>query len=120
MATGSAIDLDPLLTPIPGDNPGGQDIRYTLHDKIKESRRCDDGLAQGAWKHEQKVADWAAVISLSTEALTSKSKDIQVAIWLTEGLVKKHGWAGLRDGVRLLRELLQRFWPSLFPPIEDG
>lgn len=120
MATETPIDLDSLLAPIQGENPAGQDIRYTLHDAIKEARRSDDGLEQGAWKTNQKSSDWNAVISLSTEALVAKSKDIQVGIWLMEALGKKHGWHGLRDGFRLIRELLQRFWPSLYPPIEEG
>ena len=47
-----------ILKPIPGENPSGQDLRYTpVYDKIKEARREDDNLNQGAWQHERKVAD---------------------------------------------------------------
>jgi type VI secretion system protein ImpA len=35
-------------------------------------------------------------------------------------LVKHSGFAGLRDGLRLLRELQQRFWASLHPAVVDG
>ena len=44
---------------------------------------------------------------------------MQITAWLVEALVKQHGFAGLRDGLRLLRELQERFWPSLYPEVED-
>ncbi len=74
-----------ILNPIAGDNPGGKDIRYApVYDKIKEARREDDDLNQGAWQHERKVADHAAVIKLGTEAIATQSKDLQLAAWLTD------------------------------------
>jgi len=52
-----------LLTPIPGENPSGPDLRYNskvpIYDQVKEARRQDDDLAQGDWQHERKVADYA-------------------------------------------------------------
>ena len=67
-----------------------------------------------------KSPTWPAVIEMATEALTTKSKDLQITVWLVEALVKQHGFAGLRDGLQLLRELQERFWPSLYPAVEDG
>jgi type VI secretion system protein ImpA len=121
MASSSVLDIDTLLAPLPGDNPAGQDVRYDgTHDAIKEARRSDDALSQGDWVREIKTADWAAVIDMATEALAAKSKDLQIACWLLEALVKRHGFAGLRDGLRLVRELQERFWETLFPAIDDG
>ena len=41
--------LDPLLAPIPGDNPSGRSVRNDpIYDKIKEARREDDDADQGA------------------------------------------------------------------------
>jgi type VI secretion system protein ImpA len=67
-----------------------------------------------------RTADWSAVIEVAAEATTAKSKDLQIAVWLAEALVKHSGFAGLRDGLRLLRELQQRFWASLHPAVVDG
>ena len=40
-----------ILNPIPGDNLSGQNVRLTpVYDKIREARREDDALAQGAWQ----------------------------------------------------------------------
>lgn len=121
MATPQTLDLDALLAPIPGDNPAGEPVRYAgPYDAIQEARRADDDLAQGEWKRETKAADWLGVIAVATETLAAKSKDLQVAVWLIEALVKRHGFPGLRDGLHLLRELQERYWESLYPAMEDG
>jgi type VI secretion system protein ImpA len=113
-----------LLTPIPGDNPSGTDVRYDtkllLYDKIKEARRQDDALAQGDWQHERKVADFAVAAKLAQEALATRTKDLQLATWLTEALLNLEGFAGLRQGLTLCTGLVGGFWETLYPPIEDG
>jgi type VI secretion system protein ImpA len=115
------LDFEVLLAPIAGENPAGKDVRYDgTHDAIKEARRADDLLDQGDWIRQIKGADWPAVIDIAKETLASKSKDLQVAAWLVEALVKRHGFPGLRDGLRLIRELQECFWPTLYPEMEDG
>jgi type VI secretion system protein ImpA len=116
--------LEDLLNPIAGDNPSGQDVRYDnkllVYDKIKEARRQDDNLAQGAWEHERKVADYALVGKLAQEALGTRTKDLQLAAWLTEAALRTEGFSGLRQGLVLCHGLVDRFWDTLYPPLEDG
>lgn len=112
---------DDLLAPIPGAKPSGENLRYApVYDKIKEARREDDDAPQGEWQRERKVADFNQVIKLAGEALALKSKDLQLAAWLTEALLRKEGFGGLREGLELLRGLLADFWDTLYPEIEDG
>jgi type VI secretion system protein ImpA len=112
---------DELLKPIPGANPGGVDLRYDpLYDKIKEARREDDDAPQGEWATARKVADWPNVIKLSKEALATKSKDLQLAAWLTEALLRREGFAGLNSGLDLLVGLVGEQWDHIFPEIDDG
>lgn len=112
---------DDILRPIAGDQPSGVDLRYaSVYDKIKEARREDDDLAQGAWKHERKTADHTTVIRLAQDALATQSKDLQLAVWLTESLLKRDGFAGLAEGLHACRGLLSECWDGLFPPVEDG
>ena len=121
MPSAEILDFDSLLSPIPGDSRGGESLRYAgPYDAIEEARRADDELTQGEWQRETKASDWRQVIELSTEALSKRSKDIQIAAWLSEALVRLHGFAGLRDGCRLIRELVGQFWDCLYPEIEDG
>ena len=109
-----------LLNPIPGENPSGKSLRYDpVYDKIREARREEDVLPQGDWSREVKKADYPLVIKLATEALSTKSKDLQVAAWLTEALLFKEQLPGLREGLDLLRGLLENFWDTLYPELEE-
>src|ERR1043166_7420519 len=108
-----------ILNPIAGENPSGENLEYApIFDQIKEARRESDT----DWLDDkvQKVADWRLVVQLTSDALATKSKDLQLAAWLTEGLLKTEGFAGLRAGIELNTALLQTFWDTLYPPIEDG
>jgi type VI secretion system protein ImpA len=119
--TPEVIDVEALLVPIAGENPSGENLQYSgLHDEIREARRADDDLEQGDWKRDLKTADWRQVLSLSTEALTDKSKDLQICAWLAEALVKLYGLAGLRDGLRLMRGLHEQFWDTIYPEMDEG
>jgi type VI secretion system protein ImpA len=121
MPSSAVLDLEALLAPIPGNNPAGESVRYAgVYDAIQEARRADDDLNKGEWQTEAKVADWRGVINLATEALGTKCKDLQIGVWLVEALSKRHGFAGLREGLNLLRELHEQFWDGLYPQIEEG
>jgi type VI secretion system protein ImpA len=112
---------DDILNPIPGDNPSGQSLRLSgVYDKVREARREDDSLAQGAWQRERKVADHALAVRLAQDALATQSKDLQLAAWLTDSLLKKDGIRGLGEGITLCQGLLERFWETLYPQVEDG
>src|SRR3954447_4493590 len=111
---------DELLTPIPGDNPAGENLRYApAYDKIKEARRQDDDAPQGEWRRERKLADWPLPIKLITEALPDRAKDLQLAAWLTEAVWRRDGIPGLKDGLELIRSLVENFWDTLYPELED-
>lgn len=112
---------DELLGPIAGANPGGVELRYDpLFDKIKEARREDDDVPQGEWTTTLKTADWPTVIKLSKDALATKSKDLQIAAWLTEALLRREGFAGLQAGLDVLSGLVEQHWDHLYPEIDDG
>jgi type VI secretion system protein ImpA len=112
---------DDLLNPIAGASPAGADLRYDpLYDKIKEARREEENIPSGGYDRPRKVADWPLVIKLASEAIATKSKDLQLAAWLTEALLRKEGYAGLAAGLTATRDMLSQFWEGLFPEIEDG
>ncbi|MBZ5604875.1 MAG: type VI secretion system protein TssA [Acidobacteriia bacterium] len=114
------IDIDALLEPISPDAPSGADLRYSpLTDQIKEARRRDDDIAQGVWKRDLKTAEYPQVIKLSREALSKKGKDLQIAAWLAEALVHQEGFPGFQQGLELMQRLLENFWDTVFPQIDD-
>ncbi|HVF44457.1 MAG TPA: type VI secretion system protein TssA [Pyrinomonadaceae bacterium] len=117
-----AFDLETLLGPVPGGRPSGDDLRYEgTYDRIREARREDDPrMSRGIYESEPKRADWAAVEALAAEALATRTKDLQLAAWLTEAWTHLYGLAGSREGLRLMSELCARFWDGLHPELEGA
>ncbi len=119
----AALYTEDLLGPISADQPAGADLRWTPEwDRIREARRADDNLDAGKWaKKDRKTADWGLVQQLTTALLRERTKDLNLAMWLTEAGIRLHGFSGLRDGLGICRELLVRYWENgLFPAMEDG
>lgn len=112
---------DDLLAPIGGDNPSGSNLRYDpVTEAIKEARREDLAVSQGAWKTALKSADYRQVIRLASDVLAKRSKDLQIAVWLVDAHVRVDGFTSLAPCFILLRNLLEQFWDTLYPEIEDG
>ncbi len=117
----TVIDFDSILVPISEDRPSGESLSYSgLYDEIREARRADIDAAQGDWQHELKIANFRRVIELGVPALTSQTKDLQIGVWLAEAIARQHGFVGLRDGLRLAKELQAVFWETMFPEIDEG
>lgn len=117
----SKVDTEKILAPIPGENPAGEDLRYSqIYEDIKEARRADDPLDQGAWQHDLKTSDWDKVIKIAADALVRKTKDLQIAVWLTEALITTDDFDGLATGMKIVYGFLKDFWDNVYPVIEDG
>jgi type VI secretion system protein ImpA len=124
MAAPALLDFAALLAPIPGDEPAGPPVPFETRRQLEEARKednPDDYSPDDPMRPDTpRKADWRRIVELARQTLTDVSKDLLVAARLTEGLVRLHGFAGLRDGLRLLRELVDQCWERLNPPIEDG
>jgi type VI secretion system protein ImpA len=120
--------LEALLAPIPGDKPAGLDLRadanpasdyFKLKDSRFAARAKEREIDAGAEVGE--LAEWRTILDLAPKLLATQTKDLEVAAWFVEALLRRHGFAGLRDGFRLLRGLVDKYWDGLYPlPDEDG
>ena len=115
-------ELMSLLSPISEKRPAGESLRFDrVYDEIKEAREEEDpDLPVGVWQRELKRADWSAVARLCSAALMRKTKDLQVAAWLTEAWLHLLGFLGLEQGIRLVAALCREFWTDVHPSLEDG
>lgn len=116
------MDFELLVRPLAGKAGScGEDMGFsTEFDAIQEARRFDDpSLSQGEWITDVKEADWGKVVQICEELLAKRTKDIRVAVWLTEALIKTCGFSGLADGYTLLNRLAQSLWPELHPLPEE-
>jgi len=112
------LDFEQLLTPIAADSPCGESLRWDpVWDEISNLRKTrKDPLDASA----DKEPDWDGVVRLATELLATRSKDLLVAGWLTEALLRTSGFSGMRDGFKLIRQLCEQFWEQLHPLPEEG
>ncbi len=124
MSSPNLLDFDTLLAPVDGENPAGAPVPFAVRDKLEEARREIDPDAFDAddptRPTEAKFADWRSIVRLALETLTQSSKDLLVAARLTEALTCEEGFAGLRDGLRLMHRLVEECWERILPSIEDG
>jgi type VI secretion system protein ImpA len=114
-------DLEALLRPVSDDARCGPDL-----DAAGDPAYVDLGVA-AEWKEakyvgEQELApavapDWRKVKE-SASALLAVSKDLRIAKHYVAALANAEGLPGFAAGVRLLRDLLDRYWDSLHPALE--
>ncbi|ALN74617.1 type VI secretion system protein TssA [Aureimonas sp. AU20] len=128
MSLPSVIDLDALSQPIGEDAPSGGDPRadgsaQSLYYRVKDARGAARAAERGNVDADAPPPEsWDIVLQSGLALLTSQAKDLEVAAWTTEALVRLEGFAGLRDGLRLLTSLVDGFWDTVhpLPDEEDG
>lgn len=129
MASKEVIELDVLLAPIHGDVPTGIDLRTdsdpaSNYYKLKDARsaaRAKERNVEAEGEEVDLLPEWRTILELAPKVLAEQAKDLEVTAWLIEALVRRHGFAGLRDGFRLAGGLVSTFWDGLFPLAdEDG
>jgi type VI secretion system protein ImpA len=128
MASDPVINLAELCAPLDGDQPVGADPRsdtsprspyYAVKDARNGARATERRImADGG---DTAPPDWRPVKDLSVKTLAEQAKDLEITAYLIEALVRLHGFAGLRDGFSLARQLVETFGDSIYPlPDEDG
>lgn len=124
MASQPIQDFETLLAPIAGPNPAGEslpfDVRKKLDDLRKEINPSLFAPDDPRRPEQPQPADWHAIEQITKDTLTRSGKDLLAAVRLTEALVKRYGFAGLRDGFRLLRRMVSDCWDRIHPVIQDG
>jgi len=129
MSSPALVDISSLVEPISSESAVGSDLRldtsptstyFKLRDARKSARAAErsslfDGSSNTADEH------WRTVMELAPAILRGESKDLEVASWYTEALVRKAGFQGLRDGFAIIGRLINEYWNELYPlPDEDG
>jgi type VI secretion system protein ImpA len=128
MASQEVLDFSQLLLPITGDGPAGEDLRAdaspnSLYYLVKDARSAARAAERQIVMEDEPSArpDWRPVFDHAVKALAERSKDLEITAYLIEALVRLYGFAGLRDGFRLARGLIEQFWDGLYPlPDEEG
>jgi type VI secretion system protein ImpA len=118
-----------LLQPLEGEAPTGRDLRsditpQSIYFRLRDARsgaRAEERAADNdPGAAESGMRQWLTVRELAITALTRETKDVEIAAWLTESLVRTNGLTGLAAGAALLGGLVEKYWTQgLFPPLDD-
>jgi len=132
MASETVLDFDALLAPISDEQPSGAELKsdaaknaiyYSVKDARDSARSAERQLitAESETASDLDPPDWVGVKAKCVDAIAHHSKDVWIAAWLIEALCRLNGFAGLRDGFRLVHEMCDRFWDGIHPaPDDDG
>lgn len=119
------------MRPIPGqETPAGEDLRalgddiyFRLKDLRVEARNAEREAGQapdaGVAVFDAGRRWWDDLQDIGEAVLAERSKDLEIAGWVCEALVRVDGFAGLRRGLETMAELIDRFWDEGLYPHED-
>lgn len=110
-----------LARPLTAEDPCGPHLLLEgTHQAIRAARQADNPrLSQGVWQRDLKEADWFRVRDLARSALLERSRDLLLALWLTEAWGHLHGFGGLAAGLRVCLTLQQTYGAALHPRRAD-
>ncbi len=121
-------DFEAILAPLAGDQPTGADLRQdfaptSVYFRLRDARaqaRDAERQADSLGGDDSPPTLWRPVVTMAIDALKANAKDLEVATWLTEGLVRVAGPQGLTAGAAVICGLVDRYWDTLYPlPEED-
>lgn len=116
------VNVESLLKPIEGENPCGENLRWDrayleleTTVKGKEVSQFDGADAKA------EEPDWREIRDKSVELL-SRGRQLRIVVLLTLAAIRTEGYGGLRDGLAVIRGLLEQHWDHVWPllDVEDN
>jgi type VI secretion system protein ImpA len=107
--------LDHLLVEISADSPCGKNLEQDLvFAQLENDAKVIPERQMGEVIIPEKAPDWKKVRDAALKLL-ERSRDIQVAMYLTCGLIQTDGISGLDSGLTLINGLLNKYWDTVYP-----
>lgn len=109
-----SMDLSSLgKAPVSAERPCGSDVRYdpAFEELQAEVDKLSSPSASGS-------VNWEKIVRFASDILAHRSKDLVVAGYLAVALIYTRQHEGLAIGVKLLTEMMGKFWEELYPPKE--
>ncbi len=114
----SVIDVEQFLSQIAADSPCGEDLEYDpAFMDMEKSAQGTPERQYGGTIIPAEPPDWGS-IKKAALGLLSRTKDLRVAVYLARALLHTDGLEGFRDGLVLLRGLVERFWADVHPKLD--
>jgi type VI secretion system protein ImpA len=113
------VDIEALLQPTTADAPAGPNLEYSSeYAELERTARGKPERRIGEALIAAEDPDWPRVIDQCV-ALLAASKDLRVAGQLARALFELKAFAGLAEGLAVLRQLVDRYWEECHPRLDD-
>lgn len=113
-------NVQQLVQPVSPDKPSGDDLSYDP--ALLELERIVPGTPEqqiGTTFVAAEEPNWRDVTEMSI-GLLGRTKHLRVCLYLSVGLLRLEGMTGLRDGLSVLRGVLENFWDSVYPQLDPS
>ena len=102
-----------LIDPFPGDNPAGEDLCYSL-----EYQAVEEPFMAQLDGRDVPAAQWSESFDRAL-ALATRTRDIVLATLMARAAAQLGDIARVAFGFALAAELAERFWPRIYPELEE-
>ncbi len=112
------IDIEQLLAETAEEPPCGPNLEYDA--AFLELEKSIQGKPEQQFGETVIAAEepaWGEVRELAL-SLFPRCKDLRIAVPLTRALVNLEGAAGLNDGLKLIHQMLSRYWDHVHPQLD--
>jgi type VI secretion system protein ImpA len=110
--------IEKLLQPVSAERPCGPDLSNDARlDELETILKGKPEIDFGNIKKTAEPPDWRQLRDKSTEFIR-QSKHLRAGTILCCCMLKTGGFPGFRDGLQLLRGMVERYWGSVYPLLE--
>ncbi|MFO1434483.1 MAG: type VI secretion system protein TssA [Candidatus Competibacteraceae bacterium] len=113
----SLTGIERLLQPLSSAAPCGDNLEYDPDFAALKKAAQPKPAPEFDPDSTPEPPDWHEVQTRALELL-ARSKDLDVAVHLIKALLCTQGFPGFRDGLELLRGLLEQYWETLYPQLD--
>jgi type VI secretion system protein ImpA len=111
-----SLDINALLQDISPDQPCGEYLQDSAEFFALESKR--QGTPEDIFaKRPAMPPNWKEVRGDAIKLL-GQTHDLRIALALAQALIHTDGLLGLRDGLALLRGMVENYWDGLYPNLD--
>jgi len=108
------MDIEALLEPLSEDRPCGEEgSLFALEEIVKEH---GVGVIAGA-EVDAVEPNWLDLYDKS-DSHFRQSKHLRTALFLALAAMKREGVTGFRDGLFLIRGLIEQYWETMYPELD--
>jgi type VI secretion system protein ImpA len=114
------IPLNKLLEPCSADGGVGQNLEYdSRHISMCEHAEGTPEQEYGETLIAAQAPDWRELYKTSSE-LSIETRDLRVAVMMSESLCRLQGWIGLDDGLKVVSCWTVNFWDLVHPQLDES